>query len=66
MAYIDLFLVSSHGAMFRHPITREDKQPSKKRETPGPKPETLRIDGDWQDAVRKSLGKKKPVDGWPK
>jgi hypothetical protein len=32
----------------------------------GPKPETLKIDAKWQDAVKKSLAKKKPVDGWPK
>lgn len=33
---------------------------------PGPKPERLKIEGDWQDAVKKSLAKKKPADGWPK
>jgi hypothetical protein len=33
---------------------------------PGPKPETLAIEGDWKDAIKKSLGKKSPVEGWPK
>jgi len=33
---------------------------------PGPKPETLKIKGNWQDAVRKSLKKRKPPEGWPK
>ncbi len=33
---------------------------------PGPVPETLKIEGNWQDAVKKSLGKKKPAQGWPK
>jgi hypothetical protein len=33
---------------------------------PGPKPEMLRIEGNWQDAVKKSLSKKKPAGGWPK
>jgi hypothetical protein len=32
----------------------------------GPKPEVLKIEGDWQDAVKKSLSKKKPAKGWPK
>jgi len=39
------------------------KKPSIPR---GPKPDLLKIDGDWQDAVKKSLAKKKPVTGWPK
>jgi hypothetical protein len=38
------------------------KQPAKT----GPKPDTLKIEGKWQDAVKKSLSKKKPVEGWPK
>jgi hypothetical protein len=42
------------------------KEPTKKRATPGPKPDLLKIDGKWQDAVKKSLGKKKPKGGWPK
>ena len=33
---------------------------------PGPVPETLKIDGDWQAAVTTALGKKKPAGGWPK
>lgn len=32
----------------------------------GPKPEILKIEGKWQDAVNKSLSKKKPTEGWPK
>jgi hypothetical protein len=46
---------------------------AKRRETkaratskPGPKPETLKIDGNWQDAVRRSFQVKKPKGGWPK
>ena len=31
-----------------------------------PEPELLKIDGDWRDAVKKSLAKIKPVSGWPK
>ncbi len=33
---------------------------------PGPKPELLKVKGNWKQAVKKSLAKKKPPDGWPK
>jgi hypothetical protein len=32
----------------------------------GPEPDLLKIDGDWRDAVKTSLEKKKPASGWPK
>ena len=38
----------------------------RKKSAPGPKPEMLKIDEDWQEAVRKSLKKKRPSKGWPK
>ena len=39
----------------------------KKKKTPGPRPEILRIEGiNWKDAVKKSFEKQKPVEGWPK
>jgi len=41
-----------------------DKKPAKI--VPGPKPDRLKIEGDWKDAIKTSLGKKKPPDGWPK
>lgn len=31
----------------------------------GPKPDTLKIHGRWQDAMKQSLQKKKPAEGWP-
>jgi hypothetical protein len=34
------------------------KKPSKKR--PGKKPETLKIEGDWKDAVKRALQKPVP------
>jgi hypothetical protein len=40
----------------------KQKQPAKT----GPKPDTLKIEGKWQDAVKKSPAKKKPAEGWPK
>jgi hypothetical protein len=43
------------------------RKPTKKQPAnTGPKPDTLKIEGEWQDAVKKSLSKKKPADGWPK
>jgi hypothetical protein len=30
------------------------------KEKPGPKPETLKIEGDWKDAVSKALKRGKP------
>jgi hypothetical protein len=32
----------------------------------GPKVDVLKIDGDWQDAVRRSFQAKRPAGGWPK
>ena len=31
----------------------------------GPKPDHLKLEGPWEEAVKKALGKKKPKDGWP-
>ena len=36
------------------------------KQTPGPKPEVIKIKGDWQEAIKKSLQVKKPANGWPK
>lgn len=30
------------------------------------KPETLKLGGNWKDAMKKAMGKKKPDSGWPK
>ncbi len=47
-------------------MTKAHSKTTRKKATPGPKPETLKIEGKWQDAVKKSLSKKKPAEGWPK
>jgi hypothetical protein len=39
---------------------------SKARAKPGPKPDILKLHGNWQSAIKKSLKKTKPPDGWPK
>lgn len=31
----------------------------------GPKPDSVKIDMDWQDAIGKALKKPKPEGGWP-
>jgi hypothetical protein len=40
------------------------KKQTKKR--PGVEPQTLVIDADWKDAIKRSLVKKLPVEGLPK
>jgi hypothetical protein len=42
------------------------KASKSKRRNPGPVPEVLKIEGDWKDAMRKLISKKRPVGGWPK
>jgi hypothetical protein len=41
------------------------KKASPKKRT-GPKPDLLKIEMDWEKALKKSLDKKKPAEGWPK
>ncbi len=41
-----------------------DKDESKMK--PGPEPDRLNIDGDWEDAMKKAIDKERPEDGWPK
>lgn len=33
---------------------------------PGPDPETVAIEGNWEEAVAKALSAKRPAGGWPK
>jgi hypothetical protein len=45
------------------------KSRQKKAQKPakrGPKADVLKLEGNWRDAVKKSLAKKKPAEGWPK
>jgi hypothetical protein len=32
----------------------------------GPEAETLRLNGDWRELIKKSFQKKRPANGWPK
>jgi hypothetical protein len=47
-------------------MEKKIEKASPPKTTPGPKPDLLKIPGNWQDAVKKSFGKKKPPEGWPK
>ena len=45
------------------PRLMKKAKPAKKRM--GPKPDRVKIEGDWESAVAKALEKKRPVGGWP-
>lgn len=42
-----------------------DKQKLEKDKS-GPKPETVKLDGPWENSVEKALQKERPKEGWPK
>jgi len=42
------------------------KSTPKVRSKTGPKPERLKLKGDWEQLVGKALAKKRPAKGWPK
>ena len=35
------------------------------KKKPGPEEDRLKIEGDWEDAVAKAMGKPRPKEGWP-
>lgn len=54
---------------FSESIMAKKKATTPKRRTEstlGLKPDILKIDGNWEDAVKKSFQKNKPAGGWPK
>jgi hypothetical protein len=69
----ETLICSIHGFL-RNLYRMRQAMPKKKEPTkdkpapsaPGPKPDMLKIDYEWQQAIKKSLEKKKPPDGWPK
>jgi hypothetical protein len=54
------------GNMNKKKKSKSVAMDSKPKEKSGPKPDVLKIEGDWRDNVKKSLTKKKPPEGWPK
>ncbi len=49
--------------MEENPKPKPAARPSAKT---GPKPAVLKLHGNWQAAIKKSLKKRKPPEGWPK
>ena len=39
------------------------KKSAKKKAKPGPKPEVLKLEGDWKENIRKSFQNAKPAKG---
>jgi len=37
-------------------MARKPSKPAKQKAKPGPKAETLKVEGDWKDNIRKSMG----------
>lgn len=37
----------------------------KRSNKPGPKPDILKLEGDWEEAAKKLVRKEKPAEGWP-
>jgi len=46
--------------------TTSKKKSSRPKSAPGPKPDMLKLRGNWKNAAKHSLQKKKPPEGWPK
>jgi hypothetical protein len=44
----------------------KSKRKSKRKSKPGPKADVLKLEGNWEGLIEKSLKKKKPPEGWPK
>jgi len=41
-------------------------KPERPKAKSGPKANTLKLTGNWQAAIKQSLKKRKPPEGWPK
>jgi len=35
------------------------------KRTPGPEPDRLKIEADWEEAMKRALAKPRPPEGWP-
>jgi hypothetical protein len=47
-------------------MVTQERKTAKPKVKPDPKPQYLKIEGDWRDAVKMAMQKKKPAEGWPK
>lgn len=35
------------------------------KKKPGPNGDSLKVEGNWKDAITRAVTKKRPADGWP-
>ncbi len=42
-----------------------EEKPTPDNKKTGPDADRVKLEGDWEDAVKKALKKKKPPEGWP-
>ena len=38
---------------------------AKSKHQPGPEPDRINFDGDWEDAAEMAINNKRPKEGWP-
>lgn len=55
--------LTSEGKLDR---MRDMSKQKPEKQKSGPKAETVKIEGDWEDSVKKALEVKRPKEGWPK
>jgi hypothetical protein len=48
--------------LHHHPMVT--RKPTEGDGKPGPEPERVKIEGDWEEAVKRALEKKRPPGGW--
>jgi hypothetical protein len=41
-------------------------EPKRKKSNRGPDPERVKIDMEWDEAIKKAVKKPRPPEGWPK
>jgi len=51
--------------MTREKAKRKKSAKKKAGAKRGPKPDILKLEGDWRELMKQSLQKKKPKEGWP-
>jgi hypothetical protein len=59
-----LSLSSSVTAMPKRKTIR--KRPAKRKRKPGPPPERVKIEGNWENAIGHAISRPRPKSGWPK
>jgi hypothetical protein len=47
-------------------LTPDTNQTSSNSDKPGPDPQRLKLEGNWEDRIGEAMKKPKPPGGWPK